>query len=189
MTAAGLHRAGAWVSTGPRGFLPCRRDRAAAGHGAWGRAVRRCQAVTIASAHGQVAAIFRRRRWAPRTNRAAAWKLPDNAGSWARPWLGSDSVPARPGAAGCKPTRHDPWQGACSHRGSPKKGSAGPPNVAPAAPAPRGPAVHSRAMQRISGTTADVTGRTGHSRSAGPADPGASMTVARPAQAGSRRRR
>jgi len=72
MTAAGLSGRCRGFHRTP-GFLPCRRDRAAAGHEAWGRAVRRCQAVTIASAHGQVVAIFRRR--APRTSRAAAWKI------------------------------------------------------------------------------------------------------------------
>ena len=43
-----------------------------AGQGACGSASMRCHAAVIASAHGQVAWIFRRRRRPPRTRRAAA---------------------------------------------------------------------------------------------------------------------
>ncbi len=56
----------------PRGLLPCLQGRFRAGQGACGRASIRCHAAVIASAQGQVAWIFRRRRRPPRTIRAAA---------------------------------------------------------------------------------------------------------------------
>ena len=59
------YRAGAGASTGP-GFLRARGGGERAGQGAWGSAARRPQAVMTASAQGQVAAIFSRRRRAPR---------------------------------------------------------------------------------------------------------------------------
>ena len=47
----------------------------APGQGGAGREAMRSQAVTIALAHGQVAAIFSVRRRAPRVRRAAVWKI------------------------------------------------------------------------------------------------------------------
>src|SRR6266545_457525 len=56
---------------GPLGLLPCSAGRAGAGQVGCGMAWIRCQAVTISSAQGQVAAIFRHLRRPPRTRRAA----------------------------------------------------------------------------------------------------------------------
>ena len=59
-------------STGPGVLLPGSQGRLRAGQGACGSASMRCHAVVIASAQGQVAWIFRRRRRPPRASRAAA---------------------------------------------------------------------------------------------------------------------
>jgi len=56
----------------PRGCSSRIAGMGCAGQGACGSASIRCHAVVIASAHGQVAWIFRRRRRPPRTSRAAA---------------------------------------------------------------------------------------------------------------------
>jgi hypothetical protein len=57
----------------PGGFLWGRWDGVRAGQGACGRAVTRSQAVMMALAQGQVAAIFSRRRRPLRVRRAAVW--------------------------------------------------------------------------------------------------------------------
>ena len=59
----------------PRGAPSWIAGRVRAGQGACGSASMRCHAVVIASAHGQVAWILRRRRRAPRTRRAAACRI------------------------------------------------------------------------------------------------------------------
>ena len=56
----------------PRGLYFLVAGTVLAGQGACGSASIRCHAAVIASAHGQVAWIFRRRRRPPRTRRAAA---------------------------------------------------------------------------------------------------------------------
>jgi hypothetical protein len=73
MTVARLSGRVAAGSMGPMGFFIARRDGSAAGQGAWGRAVRRSQACTMAVAQGQVAAILRWRRRPLRVRRAAAF--------------------------------------------------------------------------------------------------------------------
>jgi hypothetical protein len=60
-------------STGPGGSPSWIAGTILAGQGACGSASMRCHAAVIASAHGQVAWIFRRRRRPPRTSRAAEW--------------------------------------------------------------------------------------------------------------------
>ena len=62
----------AGVSTGPGGCPSWVAGTVLPGQGACGSASIRCHAVVIASAHGQVAWIFRRRFRPPRTSRAAA---------------------------------------------------------------------------------------------------------------------
>src|SRR5450755_1245533 len=62
---------GAGVSTGPGGSPSWIAGTVCAGQGACGSASMRCHAAVIASAHGQVAWIFRRRFRPPRTSRAA----------------------------------------------------------------------------------------------------------------------
>ena len=57
---------------GPRGCPSLVAGMVCAGQGACGSASIRCHAAVIASAHGQLAWIFRRRRRPPRTRRAAA---------------------------------------------------------------------------------------------------------------------
>ena len=64
---------GGWGSTGPGGSPSWIAGTILAGQGACGSASMRCHAAVIASAHGQVAWIFRRRRRPPRTSRAAEW--------------------------------------------------------------------------------------------------------------------
>ena len=64
--AGGFHR--------PQGSFHRSRGRVRAGQPVSGSALIRCQARVIASAHGQLAAIFQRRRRPPRTRRAAACK-------------------------------------------------------------------------------------------------------------------
>ena len=59
-------------STGPGGSPSWIAGTVLAGQGACGSASMRCHAAVIASAHGQVAWIFRRRFRPPRTRRAAA---------------------------------------------------------------------------------------------------------------------
>jgi len=60
-------------ATGPGGSPSWIAGTVLAGQGACGSASMRCHAAVIASAHGQVAWIFRRRFRPPRTSRAAAW--------------------------------------------------------------------------------------------------------------------
>src|SRR5208283_5397996 len=62
----------AGVSTGPGGSPSWIAGTVLAGQGACGSASMRCHAAVIASAHGQVAWIFRRRFRPPRTSRPAA---------------------------------------------------------------------------------------------------------------------
>ena len=62
-------------SAGPGVLLPWSQGRVSAGQGACGRALMRCQAVTMSAAQGQLAWIFRRRRRPPRVSRAAACRM------------------------------------------------------------------------------------------------------------------
>ena len=73
MTVARLSGRVAGGSTGP-GVPSLLAGTVCAGQVGCGRAWIRCQAVMIAAAQGQVAAIFRVLRRPPRTSRAAAWR-------------------------------------------------------------------------------------------------------------------
>ena len=75
MTVARLAGRVAGGSTGPWVPFMVAGTGFAAGQGAWGRVVIRSQAVAIAAAQGQVAAILRRRRQPLAVRRAAACRM------------------------------------------------------------------------------------------------------------------